>query len=148
VKPQGRWRAIITPCVLALERRQDITLIKALARAFRYQRLLDEGRYASISEMAAAERIERGYLGALLRLTLLAPDLVELILDGQVADRVALPALLGPVPLVWAHQREHLMSGKPIQRAKLEVTWRARDCDVASNPNASRASACQCGRRL
>ena len=43
------------------------------ARAFRYQRLIDEGRYASISEMAAAERIERGYLGSLLRLTLLAP---------------------------------------------------------------------------
>jgi hypothetical protein len=46
--------------------------MKALAQAFRYQRLLDEGRYASISEMAA-ERIERGFLGMLLRLTLLAP---------------------------------------------------------------------------
>ena len=45
-------------------------LVKALARAFRYQKLLDEGRYASISEMAAAERIERGYLGSLLRLSL------------------------------------------------------------------------------
>ncbi len=49
-------------------------LVKALARAFRYQRLLDKGRYASISEMAAAEKIERGYLGTLLRLNLLAPD--------------------------------------------------------------------------
>jgi hypothetical protein len=47
----------------------DPALVKALARAFRYQKLLDEGRYASISEMATAEKIERGYLGTLLRLS-------------------------------------------------------------------------------
>ena len=57
-------------------------MVKALVRAFHYQRMLDEGRYASITEMAAAERLERGYLGSLLRLTLLAPDIVETILDG------------------------------------------------------------------
>jgi hypothetical protein len=45
--------------------------------------MLDEGRYASISEMAAAERLEREYLGNLLRLTLLAPATVEAILDGR-----------------------------------------------------------------
>jgi hypothetical protein len=98
----------------------DPALVKALARAFRYQRLLDEGKYASITEMAAAEKIERGYLGSLLRLALLAPDLVELILDGRAPDRVALPALLEPAPLVWAHQREHLMSGEPTRGAELE----------------------------
>jgi hypothetical protein len=67
----------------ALPTRADPALVKALARAFRYQRLLDDGRYASISEIAAAERIERGYLGSLLRLTLLAPDIVEAVLDGR-----------------------------------------------------------------
>ncbi len=41
------------------------------------KRLLNEGRYASISEMSEGERIDRGYLGTLLRLTLLAPDIVE-----------------------------------------------------------------------
>jgi len=51
----------------AVPARADPALPKAMARAFRYQRLLDEGRYASISEMAAAERIERGYQGTLLR---------------------------------------------------------------------------------
>ena len=115
--------------------------------AFQYPKLLDEGPSASISEMAAAEKIERGYLGSLLRLRLLAPDLVELILDGRAADRVALPALLEPVPLIGAHQWEHLMSGKPVQRAKLEVACQAQDCDGASSPIASRASAWQCGRR-
>lgn len=84
--------------------RADPALVKALARAFRYQRLLDEGRYASISEMAAAERIERGYLGSLLRLTLLAPDLVEAILNGREQDCLTLPRLTEPFPVDWAEQ--------------------------------------------
>ena len=67
----------------ALPTRADPALVKALARAFRYQRLLDEGRYASISEMAEGERIERGYLGSLLRLTLLAPEVVQVLLDAM-----------------------------------------------------------------
>ena len=80
--------------------RADPTLVKALARAFRYQRLLEEGRYVSISEMAAAERIERGYLGSLLRLMLLAPDIVEAILDRRQPAGLPLPGLMMPFPLV------------------------------------------------
>ncbi|WP_027286036.1 hypothetical protein [Rubritepida flocculans] len=95
----------------ALPTRADPALVKALARAFRYQRLLDEGRYASISEMAAAERIERGYLGSLLRLTLLAPDIVEAVLDGWQPERVTLPRLLEPFPSAWASQWDELNSG-------------------------------------
>jgi hypothetical protein len=83
--------------------------VKALARAFRYQKLLDEGRYASITEMAAAERIERGYRGSLLWLTLLAPPIVEAILNGQ-NDGVALPGLLEPFPGNWTHQQDHLLA--------------------------------------
>jgi hypothetical protein len=56
--------------------RADPAPVKALARAVRYRRLLDEGRYASISEVAAAEKLGRGYLGRVLQLTLLAPDIV------------------------------------------------------------------------
>ena len=77
---------MVTPVhagVPAVATRWDPALVKALARAFRYQRLLEEGRYVLISEMAAAERIERGYLGTLLRLALLAPDIVEAITDGR-----------------------------------------------------------------
>jgi hypothetical protein len=90
--------------------RADPVLVKALARAFRYQRLLDDGRYASISEMATAERIERGYLGTLLRLTLLAPDVVEAILDGREPDGLALPGLIRPIPSAWDEQRATLES--------------------------------------
>ena len=48
---------MVTPGVLALERRQDITLIKALARAFRWQLMLEDGSYGTIKELAAAEKI-------------------------------------------------------------------------------------------
>ena len=98
-------KTVVTPVlpggVPAVATRADPALVKALARAFRYQRLLDEGRYASISEMASAEKIERGYLGSLLRLTLLAPDIVEAILDGRQPEGMTLPRLMEPIPVVW-----------------------------------------------
>jgi hypothetical protein len=86
--------------------RADPALVKALARAFRYQKLLDEERYASISEMAQAEKIERGYLGSLLRLTLLAPSIVKSIIDGSQPDSITLPRLLEAFPTAWALQSE------------------------------------------
>ena len=67
------------------------------------------GRYASISEMAA-ERIWRGYLGSLLRLTPLAPDIVEAILDGRQPEGLGLPRLTEPFPLDWLEQRAALES--------------------------------------
>jgi hypothetical protein len=51
--------------------------------------------------MAAAEKIERGYLGRVLQLTLLAPDVVEAIVDGRQSDEVTLPMLMDGVPPVW-----------------------------------------------
>ena len=80
-------------------------LLKALARAFRYQRLLDERRYASISEMAVVEKLDRGYLGRLLQLTLLAPAVVQAIMDGRQPIGVTLPVLLEPFPVEWGEQR-------------------------------------------
>jgi hypothetical protein len=102
-------KTVVTPArdgdETALPTRADPALVKALAWAFRYQRLLDEGRYASVSEMAAAEKIERGYLGTLLRLTLLAPDTVQAILNGQPPEGMDLPRLLAPFPVEWSAQR-------------------------------------------
>jgi hypothetical protein len=104
-------KTVVTPMtdgVAPVTTRADPALVKALARAFRYQRMLDQGRYASITEMAAAERLERGYLGNLLRLTLLAPDVVEAILDGRVSQGVGLPQFRHPLPEVWESQRQEL----------------------------------------
>jgi hypothetical protein len=100
-------RPVVTPVrhgVPAVVTPADPALVKALTRAFRYQRLLDEGRYASISEMAKAEKIERGYLGTLLRLTLLAPD----ILDARHLAALGLGDLLGPLPHEWPSQQSAL----------------------------------------
>jgi hypothetical protein len=95
---------MVTPGVLALERRQDITLIKAVARAFRWRRMLESGRFATINELAAVEKISASYISRVLRLTLLAPDIVEAILDGRQPEGMTLPGLLKPFPVEWQRQ--------------------------------------------
>ncbi|HYZ21017.1 MAG TPA: hypothetical protein VE690_02565, partial [Rhodopila sp.] len=77
--------------------------------AFRWKRLLDTGRYASISEIAAKEKIDRGYVGSILRLTLPAPDIIEVILDGRQPAGLGLPSLLKPFPIEWDQQRASLL---------------------------------------
>jgi len=84
----------------------DPSLLKALGRAFRWKRLLDDGTYASVSDIARAEKLDRTYVGDVLRLTLLAPDIVEAIIDGRESGSLDLPRLLAPFPLVWAGQRQ------------------------------------------
>ncbi|MGG5811842.1 hypothetical protein [Falsiroseomonas sp. CW058] len=105
VKPRGGRKAMVTPGVLALERRQDITLIKAVVRAFRWRRMLESGRFATIDELAAAEKINSSYVSRVLRLTLLAPDIIEAILDGRQPGEMSLQPLLAPFPICWAEQR-------------------------------------------
>jgi hypothetical protein len=85
----------------------DNTLVKALARAHRWQRLLEEGRFGTLAEMADAERISRSYVCRVLRLTLLAPDIVERILDGR--PTAGLARLLKPFPVEWERQRKDLL---------------------------------------
>lgn len=112
-------KTVVTPMadgVASITTRADPALVKALARAFRYQRMLDHGRYASITEMAAAERLERGYLGSLLRLTLLAPDIVSAILDGRQPEGITLTALAEGVPTEWTVQSSRFGARSPCVR--------------------------------
>ena len=60
----------------------DGVLVKALARAWRWQKQLDAGVHGSVTEIAEAERIGKSYVSRILRLALLAPDIVEGILAG------------------------------------------------------------------
>jgi hypothetical protein len=85
----------------------DSTLVKALARAHRWQSMLEEGRFAAIRELAEAERLGLSYISRILRLTLLAPDIVERILDGL--PTTGLAALLKPFPVEWELQREQFV---------------------------------------
>ncbi len=66
---------------------------------------MEEGRYGSLAELARAEKIDRSYLGKMLRPTLLAPDIVEAILNGRQPAEIGLPALLEPIPSIWEEQR-------------------------------------------
>jgi len=86
-------------------RRTDSALVKALARAFRWKRMLESGEYATIAELAEREGIAPSYMTRVLRLTLLAPDIVEAILDGKKGPGVTLAQVLEPFPLDWRHQR-------------------------------------------
>ena len=83
----------------------DTTLVKALARAFRWRRMMEAGRYSTIDELAAAETINSSYVSRLLRLTLLAPDIVEAILDGRQPEGMTLPGLMEPFSVEWRQQR-------------------------------------------
>lgn len=104
VKRGGR-KAIQPPADAPVPPRADNTLIKALARAFRWKRMLEAGRFATMAELGEHEKIATSYLTRVLRLTLLAPDVVEAILDGRQGPEITLANLLDPFPLDWEEQR-------------------------------------------
>src|SRR6266481_3103658 len=85
----------------------DDTVVKALGRANRWKAMLESGEYGSMTELAKAETINLSYLCRVLRLTLLAPDIVEALLDGK-QRWLQLSDLLRPIPLIWAEQRDKL----------------------------------------
>jgi hypothetical protein len=99
--PDGAPVPPAAPCI-------DSTLVKAIARAFRWQKLLETGRYATIREIARAERINPSYVSRVLRLTLLAPATVEAILDGRASAGPTLAEAMGVFPVEWAAQRRQL----------------------------------------
>lgn len=90
-------------CVKQLCRIEN-TLIKALARAFRWKRMLESGEYATIAELAKHEAIAPSYITRVLRLTLLAPDIVENILDGKQRPKMTMAPVLKPFPAQWKLQ--------------------------------------------
>jgi hypothetical protein len=87
-------------------RRVDNAMVKALARAFRWRKMLETGVYNTVEEIAAAEKINASYVSRVLRLTLLAPDIVETILDGRQPAETTLAVLMNPFPLAWGEQAE------------------------------------------
>jgi hypothetical protein len=105
VKRGGR-KEMQLPEGAAQPRRTDSTLVKALARAFRWKRMLELGDFVTIAELAEREGIAPSYMTRVLRLTLLAPDIVEAILDGKQGPEVTLARLLEPFPLEWSAQQE------------------------------------------
>ena len=86
-------------------RRTDSALVKALARAFRWKRMLESGEFATVAELAEREGIAPSYMTRVLRLTLLAQDIVEAILDGRQPEEITLSGLMRGVPMEWAFRQ-------------------------------------------
>jgi hypothetical protein len=108
-RKRGGRRVVVTPdgTPWAPRPRVDNAMVKALARAFRWRRMLDKGVCATIEDLAAREKINRGYMSAVLRLTLLAPDVVEAMLNGRQPEGLRLEHLLERFPLDWEGQLAH-----------------------------------------
>jgi hypothetical protein len=100
----GRKMIISEVTQIAPQPRIDNALLKALARAFRWRGLIEGGEYASITDLAKAKDVNQSYACRLLRLTLLAPDLIETVLNGRQASGLMLKELLGPLPSNWNEQ--------------------------------------------
>jgi hypothetical protein len=110
IRRRGRRKLVFAPdgtnaTTTPICRRVDNAMIKAIARAFRWREMLEDGTHATIAEIAAAEKINESYVGRVLRLTLLAPEIVEGILDGRQPAQMTLATLMRPFPVLWSAQR-------------------------------------------
>ncbi|PWJ10508.1 hypothetical protein [Jannaschia seohaensis] len=108
VKRGGR-KEMQLPEGATYSQRTENTLVKALARAFRWKRMLDTGEFATIAELAEREGIAPSYMTRVLRLTLLAPGIVEAILDGKQGTDVTIARMLEPFPKEWDAQPDHFV---------------------------------------
>ena len=104
VKRGGR-KEMQLPDGVRPDRKADSTLVKALARAFRWKRMLESGEFATIAELAEREGIATSYMTRILRLTQLEPGIIEAVLDGRQNDAVTLARLMDPFPMSWIEQK-------------------------------------------
>jgi hypothetical protein len=88
--------------------RVDTALVKAIVRAHRWRQMIESGEYACSAELAKAEKVNDSYLGRILRLTLIAPDITEAILAGRQPSTLQLDDLLKPLPPAWPQQHSML----------------------------------------
>ncbi len=112
LRRQGGRKQVVTPADAAPwispSPRVDATQIKAVVRGHRWLEMLESGRYATIRDLAKAEKINESYLGRVLRLTLLSPDTIETILSGKQAIGLELADFFKPFPLDWEKQKQKI----------------------------------------
>ena len=108
IRKRGGRTLVITPdgvtSAPAPRTRVDSALLKALARGFRWRKLLETGHFATIEEIAEAENINPSYISRVLRLTLLAPETVEAILAGTQPVGLTRAKVMKPFPMEWQRQ--------------------------------------------
>lgn len=103
---RGGRKLIIAPEGAEIPPPRDETLAKLVAKAHRWLKMMESGKVASIRALAEQEKLDYSYAGRVLNLTLLAPDIVEMILDGRQPDVLTWRELRKPFPMLWTEQRE------------------------------------------
>jgi hypothetical protein len=97
------------PAGAPVHRRVDNAMVRAIARAFRWREMLEGGQYATIRDIAKAETVSESYVGRVLRLTLLAPNIVEAIMGGRQPAEMTLTIMMQPFPSEWHNQRSKIL---------------------------------------
>ena len=110
IRRRGGRRLVLAPdgrdiTAAPIRRHINNAMVKAIARAFRLRETLENDTHSTIAEIAAAEKINESYVGRVLRLTLLAPDIVEAIVGGRQPADVTLAVLMKPFAVEWTEQR-------------------------------------------
>jgi hypothetical protein len=123
IKTRGGRKLVLAPdgqnvTAVPMCRHIDNAMVKAIARAFRWREMLENGEYSTIREIAESEKINESYVSRVLRLTLLAPDIVEAVLRGRQAPGVQLESLLRPFPVEWREQRTVFFGPQVALKAK------------------------------
>ena len=99
---RGGRKTILSDAVPAPPQpRIDNALLKALARAHRWRRMIESGEYGSITDLARAEGVNQSYACRILRLSLLAPSIVTTILNGRLDSDVMLKQLMAHQEIEW-----------------------------------------------
>ena len=109
IRKRGGRKLVITPdgtMAAPMPRsRVDSALLKALARGFRWRKLLETEEFTTIEEIADAENINPSYVSRVLRMTLLAPEIVEAILAGKQSEGLTMAKAMLPFPVEWRSQK-------------------------------------------
>jgi hypothetical protein len=110
IRKRGGRKIVLAPSHLgnisemAVRGRVEMATVKAIARGFRWRQMLEDCKYGSIRELAEAEQISDSYVSRILRLTLLAPCIVESLVNGQIGGDVSVRSLTTGVPPLWRGQ--------------------------------------------
>jgi hypothetical protein len=119
IRRHGGRKLVLVPdgtnvTMAPVRRHVDNAMVKAIARAFRWREMLETSTYATIAEIAAAEKINESYVGRVLQLTLLAPDIVEAILGGRQPAGLQLELLLRRFPVRWGSSKLRFVTSSPV----------------------------------
>ncbi|MBF0295138.1 MAG: hypothetical protein HQL96_08095 [Magnetococcales bacterium] len=105
-KRRGGRKMIVAPDgVVGRPAERDESMIQAVAKAWKWRRMLDRKEALNLSEIAAKEKIGETYAGRILELSLLSPEIVEAILDGRQPVGLSLREFAKGIPLAWEEQR-------------------------------------------